>query len=226
MFQCSYGGCIKQSEVATGTGTGMEGLVVDPGRVAVMFCLSSCQVVVVSWLGGCRLLAGGGPGVHGAQPLLGRLGHDPGAVRRPLLCGVPGLAQPIQADVPGAHHPFRPSCHTILSKDGEKCYSVATHCDSVQHCRDGSDELDCPVVTRVTTGHAVLIALTCLLLALLLYLIIVVFVQKSLTLHSQKKPNNLTVSQQLCEVKLHSCSHPLSHSRLCLNLSGRRLLKA
>ena len=42
-----------------------------------------------------------------------------------------------------------------MVENGGKCYSVALVCDQNVHCKDGTDEKNCPLITQITTLIAI-----------------------------------------------------------------------
>ena len=89
-------------------------------------------------------------------------------------------------------------------QDGEKCYSVTSQCDKIDDCRDKSDEEDCPWVTRVTTGMAVLLTFAALLLLVVWYLVLVVLLQSLLTQSDIIQPVTLRIPEELTQVTVVS----------------------
>ena len=67
-----------------------------------------------------------------------------------------------------------------------------------------SDEEDCPWVTKVTTGIAVLLTFAALLLVVVLYLGIVVLLQKLLTQSDIRLPITLRIPKELTQVTVVS----------------------
>ena len=58
-----------------------------------------------------------------------------------------------------AAYPGAPNSLRRLCADGSRCISITRWCDGTEHCKDGSDEENCPMLSKITAWHPLIVSL-------------------------------------------------------------------